>query len=272
MINKPCNVVLYCRVSTEEQTSIKAQFASRRRYCEAMGHTIVGVYHDKQSAKSIDRPGFNELIAKLEDPGVDAVVITHIDRLTRSLRDWTSLVDEFFSKDVGLICPVMNIDTRTPAGRGVLNIIMCFAQMQRESISENTKRALDWRRDRGLITGNTPYGLMRASVNSNKLIVQPTENLCLNYMQTRRSEGASFGAIARELNDLGYRNRKSNPFTHNGIASTIKSANRRNRLVDQDYDVDAFKKRSPQARYDRKSISTMISTISRTVDDQRLHE
>ena len=89
MINKPCNVVLYCRVSTEEQTSIKAQFASLRRYCEAMGHTIVGVYHDKQSAKSIDRPGFNELIAKLEDPGVDAVVITHIDRLTRSLRDWT---------------------------------------------------------------------------------------------------------------------------------------------------------------------------------------
>src|SRR4029077_8639452 len=99
-----------------------------------------------------DRPGIAAVLAELRRRGgAEGVVIAKLDRLTRSLRDWADLIDEFFS-DRGtrrLFSVGDSIDTRSAGGRLVLNVLMTVAQWEREVIGERTRDALGAKIRRG---------------------------------------------------------------------------------------------------------------------------
>jgi site-specific DNA recombinase len=140
-------VIGYARVSTEEQArdgvSLSAQRTKVGLFCQLHDLELVRVVEDPGvSAKSLDRPGLAEVLELLDSGAADGVVIAKLDRLTRSLRDWLRLIEKYFGERVRtprkLFSVGDSIDTRTAAGRLVLNVLMSVAQWELETISERT--------------------------------------------------------------------------------------------------------------------------------------
>jgi len=147
-------IVGYVRVSTLSQSesglSIEAQVAKIRAYALATDADLVDVIIDAGvSAKSLDRDGLCAVLAMLDDGRADGVLVSKLDRLTRSVRDLGDLVDRYFAERCALLSVADSIDTRTAAGRLVLNVLGSVGQWEREVIGERTTEALAVKRSRG---------------------------------------------------------------------------------------------------------------------------
>lgn len=150
-------VIGYVRVSTEEQAtngvSLAAQEQKLRQYCELFGHQLIGICIDAgHSAKTLDRPGLQEALAKLKTKEAGGLLVLKLDRLTRSVRDLGELVEEYFQK-FALISIQEQCDTSSAAGRLVLNMLTSVAQWERETTSERTKAALQYKKSQGVQLG-----------------------------------------------------------------------------------------------------------------------
>src|SRR6266699_329103 len=117
------------------------------------------------SAKTLDRPGLQRALGMLRKGQASALLVAKLDRLTRSLNDLGTLVEEYFSSDrITLLSVADNIDTRTAAGRLVLNVLGSVAQWERETIGERTAEVLAHKRSKGeKLGGDVPYGYILAS-------------------------------------------------------------------------------------------------------------
>ncbi len=141
-------VILYARVSTEEQASagvsLDAQAAKLTAYANLYELEPVETIVDAgESAKSLNRPGLQRALAMLRSGQVDGIVVLKLDRLTRSIADWQTLIDGYFSERAGkqLFSVCDSVDTRSASGRMVLNIMLTIAQWERETIGERTAQA-----------------------------------------------------------------------------------------------------------------------------------
>ena len=128
-------VIGYARVSTAEQASggisLEAQEAKIRAYCDLHDLELVEVIIDGgESAKNLKRPGLQRGLAMLKKKTVGGLVVCKLDRLSRSVKDWNCLIDGYFGEKAGkqLFSVADSIDTRTAAGRLVLNVLMSVAQ------------------------------------------------------------------------------------------------------------------------------------------------
>jgi DNA invertase Pin-like site-specific DNA recombinase len=140
---------IYTRVSTDEQTvrdynSLHAQ----RDACEAYvasqrteGWVLVEHHYDDGgfSGGTLDRPALRRLLADVEAGRVDVVVVYKIDRLSRSLSDFVKLVETFDRHDVTFVSVTQSFNTTTSMGRLTLNILLSFAQFEREVIGERIR-------------------------------------------------------------------------------------------------------------------------------------
>ena len=109
------------------------------------------------SAKSMDRPGLQSVLAMLRRGEVQAVVVAKLDRLTRSVRDLGTLIEGPFAK-AALPSVAEQIDTRSAGGRLVLHVLGSVAQWERETIGERVTVALAHLKAQGRRTGSVPYG------------------------------------------------------------------------------------------------------------------
>lgn len=134
-------VAIYCRVSTEEQHADK-QEEINREYCLRMGHEVYKVYKDVISGSTSSRPEFNKLLNDMRGFKFDAIMVTKLDRLGRSLQHLLSLLDEFNKKGIKFIASTQNIDTMSSGGRLQMQIMGAFAEFERSIISERTKEGL----------------------------------------------------------------------------------------------------------------------------------
>ena len=141
--------IAYLRVSTDKQAdegvSLEAQRAKLEAYASLYDLDLVAVEVDAGvSAKSLDRPALGRALAMLRAGRADALLVVKLDRLTRSVRDLGELLDGYFGpeKKAALLSVADQIDTRTAAGRMVLNILTSVAQWEREAIGERTQMAL----------------------------------------------------------------------------------------------------------------------------------
>ena len=134
-------IAIYCRVSTEEQNADKQEFICKR-YCKANGYEIYKVYKDVISGAKESRPGFNMLLQDMRHYKFDAIMVTKLDRIGRSLKHLLSLFDEFQGKGIHFIATTQNIDTSNAAGKLQLQILGAFAEFERNIISERTKEGL----------------------------------------------------------------------------------------------------------------------------------
>jgi DNA invertase Pin-like site-specific DNA recombinase len=141
-------IAIYCRVSTEEQNATH-QEKQCRLYCERMDYEVYNVYTDVISGTKSSRPAFNQLLVDMRKFKFDAIMVTKLDRLGRSLQHLLSLIEEFTNKGVQFIATTQQIDTSTSTGKLQLQIMGAFAEFERNLISERTKEALK---------GNTKVG------------------------------------------------------------------------------------------------------------------
>lgn len=195
----------YIRVSTEEQAregvSLAAQEAKLRAYADLYDLELVAVVVDAGvSAKTLNRPGLQEALAKLDAGEAEALVIAKLDRLTRSVADWGTLIDGYFAKRCALLSVADQIDTRTAAGRLVLNVLVSVAQWEREAIGERTSAALAHKKAIGEHVGAPAYGY---AVEGVELVRVEAELEVVTLAKELRAAGATLQAVADELNRRG---------------------------------------------------------------------
>ena len=211
-MEKRTRVVGYVRVSTEGQAdagvSLDAQRAKLVAYATALDLDLVAVVEDAgYSAKSLVRPGLQEALGILAGGGADGLLIPKLDRLTRSVRDLGDLVDEYFASKFSLLSVADSIDTRTAAGRLVLNVLTSVAQWEREATCERTRDALAHLRSRGVRLGGDALGWRRTESkdeDGRRLVADvEAEGATVDRARELRREGLTLRAIASTLADEG---------------------------------------------------------------------
>lgn len=199
-IAEPRRAVGYVRVSTEEQAreglSLAAQESRIRAFCEAKGWELVRIYRDEgYSGKNLDRPGIQALIRDLKADGIDVVVVLKLDRLTRSVRDLGTLIEDLF-EGRALASVEESLDSSTANGRMVINLLGTVAQWEREIVSERTKLALSYKRSQGQWSGGRiPFGFRIGP--DGKLEEDPEEMKTIRAIKRARRRGASYRDIAK---------------------------------------------------------------------------
>lgn len=185
-------VLGYIRVSTTEQVDsglgLAAQRKSIRSAAEQRGWDLVRVIEDRGvSARTLDRPGLVEAIDAVERGEAHAILVAKLDRLSRSLLDFAGLMERSRRKGWAVIALDLGVDTTTPTGEMMANVLATFAQFERRIISQRTKDALAEKRSQGVKLGR-PRTL-------------PAE--VVERIAAEREAGYSLAAIADGLNADG---------------------------------------------------------------------
>lgn len=216
-------VVGYIRVSTEEQASsgqsLDAQRAKLTAYAALYDLELVEIVEDAGvSAKTLNRPGLQRALELLDSGEAEGLLIAKLDRLTRSVGDWQILIDEHFSERAGrmLFSVADSIDTRTAAGRLVLNVLLSVAQWERETIAERTADALQHKIGRGERCGKIRFGYDLAD-DGRTLVANPTEQEAIHLIRELRSAGESLRDIAKELERRGVKTKEGQPWKHTSV-------------------------------------------------------
>jgi DNA invertase Pin-like site-specific DNA recombinase len=140
----------------------------------------------------------------LRKGAADGLLVGKLDRLTRSVGDWQELIDGYFGEKAGkqLVSVNDHIDTRTAAGRLVLNVLLSVAQWEREAIGERTRDALQHKIKKGERCGSIRFGFDLAD-DAKTLIPNAHEQEMIGLMRQLRTAGMSYPKIAKELNGRG---------------------------------------------------------------------
>lgn len=226
---KTLRAIGYARVSTEAQAdsglSLEHQDAKVRAMATVHDATLLEVIVDGgASAKTLDRPGMVRLLAMVDARQVDAVIVTKLDRLTRSVRDLGDLLETFQRRNVRLISVGESLDTSTAAGRLAMNIMASVSQWEREAIGERTKDALQAKRARGERAGTEPYGYR--AIEGQTLSRHEPEQRTLRLIEECREAGYSLRATADELNAKGFTTRTGARFLHSHVQNILQTAAR----------------------------------------------
>ena len=186
MARKPEKVLrcaIYTRKSTEhglelEFNSLDAQRDACEAYIKSQTHegwrALAKRYDDPAySGGNLERPALQKLLKDIEAGLVDVVVVYKIDRLTRSLADFAKLVEVFDAKSVSFVAVTQQFNTTTSMGRLTLNVLLSFAQFERELSSERVRDKVAASRKKGKWTGGSvPLGY---DSKDKKLVVNPAE-------------------------------------------------------------------------------------------------
>ena len=200
-------------VKTKRGVSLEAQQAKIRAYSELYSLELVDVIVDAGvSASTLDRPGLTTALAMLRGGQADALLVVKLDRLTRSVRDLGELVESYFANRKGpaLLSVSEQIDTRTAAGRLVLNVLAAVSQWEREAIGERTSAAMRHMAAQGAyIGGQAPFGYR---LEGACLQEYPHEQTVIGAARALRAQGLSLRAVAARLHGMGFRSRTGRGF------------------------------------------------------------
>ena len=208
---------LYTRVSSRNQadvdySSLETQRERLEAYCQSQeNYSIFRVYEDGgYSADSLDRPALKEMLRDIREGRLNCVLTYKIDRLTRSVRDFHQLVDIFDRCNVKFVSVTQSLDTQNPMGRLLRNVLLDFAQFEREMTADRTRDKMFQRAQKGLWNGgNVPYGY---DAEDKKLIVNSKEADRLRFMFHRFAELPSLSGLRHELHRRGWYARSGKPW------------------------------------------------------------
>ena len=209
-ITRKLRCAVYTRKSTEE--GLEQEFNSlhaQREACEAYvasqrseGWALIREPYDDGgfSGGTLERPALKRLLADIEEGLVDVVVVYKIDRLSRSLMDFSKLVEVFDRAGVTFVSVTQSFNTTTSMGRLTLNILLSFAQFEREVTAERIRDKIRASRQKGMFMGgNVPLGY---EVKDRKLVVHKADAAIVRIdlravRPDRLGDGAGAGAAAR---------------------------------------------------------------------------
>jgi DNA invertase Pin-like site-specific DNA recombinase len=207
---------IYTRKSSEEGLDMEFNsLDAQREACEAYiasqrseGWVATRERYDDGgfSGGTLERPGLMLLLADIDDGLIDVVVVYKIDRLSRSLMDFSKLVEIFDRNGVTFVSVTQSFNTTTSMGRLTLNILLSFAQFKREVIGERIRDKVAASRKRGIwMGGYVPLGY---DVQDRKLLVNDAEAASVRRIFERFVELGSATVLARELRRDGFRNKQ----------------------------------------------------------------
>ena len=198
---------IYTRKSCEdglelEYNSLDAQYDSAEAYIRSQasnGWRVIPKRYDDGgfSGGNVNRPALKALMRDIENGEVDVVVVYKIDRLSRSLGDFTDLSKIFERHNVSFVSVTQQIDTSNAAGRMMLNIRMSFAQFEREMTSDRIRDKIYATRKKGLWSGGMiPFGYKTVD---KRLVPDPVTAPVVRHVFARYAESASAKLVASEL-------------------------------------------------------------------------
>ena len=214
--NRRLRCAIYTRKSTEEGLDMEFNtLDAQREACEAYiasqrskGWVATRDRYDDGgfSGGNLERPGLKQLLTDIDDGLIDVVVVYKIDRLSRSLMDFSKLVEIFDRNGVTFVSVTQSFNTTTSMGRLTLNILLSFAQFEREVIGERIRDKVAASRKRGIwMGGYVPLGY---DVQDRKLLVNDAEAASVRRIFERFVELGSATVLARELRREGFRNKQ----------------------------------------------------------------
>lgn len=232
---------IYTRKSTSEGldqdfTSLDAQRESAISYINSQKNEGWIALEDRYddggyTGANTDRPALQKLIEDIRAGKISCVVVYKVDRLSRSLIDFSQLLELFDQNKVTFVSVTQAFNTNTSMGRLTLNILLSFAQFEREIISERTKDKMGAARKKGKWLGGRPPLGYDFDKEAGKLVINPAEAQIIKTIYELYLKGYSLRMLARELNERGLRskvhtNKKGktnggNIFQNNSINSII---------------------------------------------------
>jgi site-specific DNA recombinase len=207
---------IYTRVSTEhgleqEFNSLHAQREAAQAYVKSQAHEgwkpVRDHYDDGGfSGGSMERPALQKLLADIQERRIDIVVVYKVDRLTRSLTDFARLVELFAKHGVSFVSVTQSFNTTTSMGRLTLNVLLSFAQFEREVTGERIRDKIAASKKKGIwVGGVVPLGYQ---LKDRKLLVDVEEAKIVRLVFERYLALGSLPALQRELKEHGVLTRK----------------------------------------------------------------
>jgi site-specific DNA recombinase len=209
---RPTRCAVYVRKSHEEGldqpfNSLHAQQEACLAYIKSQGWGALPTeYSDGgYTGANTDRPGVQRLMQDIESGKVDCVVVHRVDRLSRSLLDFTKLMETFDQRGVAFVSVTQRFDTTSSMGRLTLNILLSFAQFEREIIAERIRDKISAAKKRGQWIGGHPFLGYDIDHPNRTLVVNEEEAKLVRHIFERFLRMGSCLKLARELNQQGHR-------------------------------------------------------------------
>lgn len=221
---------IYTRKSADETDPQLSSLQVQRELCTAYiasqtlegWHLLPERYDDGgYSGGTLRRPALQALLAQVQKRAVDTIVIYKIDRLSRSLRDFLSLVSLFEAHGVTFVSVTQSFNTATSIGKLILNILLSFAQFERELTGERLRDWFAGARQRGLwMHGSRPFGYR---VERGCLSIDEAEAGVVRYAHRRYAVIGSTKLLADEMCRKGFRNQHGRPLTRAVLTRLLRS-------------------------------------------------
>src|SRR3989441_6071294 len=208
---KPVRCAIYTRVSTDQGleqdfNSLDAQYDASQAYIRSQAHAgwslLRAKYEDGGfSGGNIDRPALRRLLDDVRAGKIDVIVVYKVDRLTRSLADFAKLVELFDQHNVSFVSVTQQFNTTTSMGRLTLNVLLSFAQFEREVTSERIRDKIAASKRKGLwVGGMVPLGY---DAKDRKIVVNEEEAERVRIVFRRYLELGSLSPLMVDLRGRG---------------------------------------------------------------------
>ena len=213
--NRVVRCAIYTRVSTDagldqEFNSLDAQYDASSAYICSQAHagwTLTKKRYDDGgfSGGSTDRPAPQQLLADVAARKIHIIVVYKVDRLTRSLADFAKLVELFDAHGVSFVSVTQQFNTTTSMGRLTLNVLLSFAQFEREVTSERIRDKIAASKRKGLwVGGNVAFG---HELKEGKLVIHQAEATSVRYIFQRYLAIGGVNLLVKDLKEQSIKSR-----------------------------------------------------------------
>ena len=212
----PTRCVSYLRVSTDEQTvsglGLEAQEDAIRRGAQLRGYSVVATFSDLATSGSVPpegRPGLTGALAAVQ-AGAGTLMVAKLDRLSRSLLDFAGLMERSRREGWGLVALDLGVDTATPQGEMMANVMATFAQFERRLIGQRTRDAL---------------AIKRAQAAQGHRLGRPLElpEVTRRRVVQLRAAGLSMDAVAHALTTEGVPTARGGRWARGTVLAVLRS-------------------------------------------------